>query len=55
MEDFLLYCTHLYKIIFLLTGLFLCGTFFRQLDFPSKPRVATNEILENEPKSFLTV
>ena len=28
--------------------------FYRQLDFPSEPGVA-NEILENEPKSCLTV
>ena len=28
--------------------------FYRQLDFSSEPRVA-NEILENEPKSCLTV
>ena len=28
--------------------------FYRQLDFPSEPGVA-NEILENEPKSYLTV
>ena len=30
------------------------GYFYRQLDFPSEPGVA-NEILENEPKSCLTV
>ena len=28
--------------------------FYRQLDFPSEPGVA-NEILENEPKSCLTI
>ena len=28
--------------------------FYRQLDFSSEPGVA-NEILENEPKSYLTV
>ena len=29
-------------------------SFYRQLNFPSEPGVA-NEILEHEPKSFLTV
>ena len=33
---------------------YISTVFYRQFDFPSRPGVA-NEILQNEPKSCLTV
>ena len=46
---------HINTTKFVVFEVFFSYTFFcRQLNFPSKPGVA-NEILENEPKSCLTV